>query len=362
VLAADCHVGAVVLSGGSASTLAFSTLSAMALHGTAAPTLALGSGTRFRVDVNPTTNGYVSTPTASITGSTLVVDTSLFTPTLGSVLTIIDQTGGTAIGGTFAGLAQGATVTSATNTGTTFTISYTGGTGNDVTLTAVTAASDSTAPVISAVVAGGLTPGSATITWTTDEAADSQVDYGATTAYGDSTDRDTSLVTSHSVLVARLSPATLYHYRARSADAAGNLRIGADATFTTAATIATAPVISAVAASTSATTAIITWTTSEATDSQVEYGPDIGYGTLTTLDATMVTAHTDLISGLAASTGYHYRVFSTDSDGNVAVSADGTFSTRAAHHHSHDSCGLGGVFSTGLALGLLLIARSRAST
>src|ERR1039458_8881977 len=39
-------------------------------------------------------------------------------------------------------------------------------------------------PVISGVSAGSITSGSATITWTTDPASDSQVAYGTTTAYG----------------------------------------------------------------------------------------------------------------------------------------------------------------------------------
>src|SRR5207237_2868725 len=50
-----------------------------------------------------------------------------------------------------------------------------------------TAPADTTPPVISNVAASGLTLSSATITWNTNEAADSQVEYGTTTAYGSST-------------------------------------------------------------------------------------------------------------------------------------------------------------------------------
>ncbi len=56
---------------------------------------------------------------------------------LGSVLTIITNDGTDAINGTFAGLPQGAFVHSDTNR---YAVSYTGGTGNDVTLTAVAGA------------------------------------------------------------------------------------------------------------------------------------------------------------------------------------------------------------------------------
>jgi hypothetical protein len=58
-------------------------------------------------------------------------------------------------------------------------------TSGDFTFT--TAAADTTPPVISAVAAGSVTKARATISWTTDEASDSQVEYGTTTAYGSST-------------------------------------------------------------------------------------------------------------------------------------------------------------------------------
>ena len=54
---------------------------------------------------------------------------------------------------------------------------------------------DTTPPVISAVAASGITSSGVTITWTTDEAATSQVEYGLTTSYGSTTTLDTNLVT-----------------------------------------------------------------------------------------------------------------------------------------------------------------------
>ncbi len=94
---------------------------------------------------------------------------------------------------------------------------------------------DTTAPVISAMRAVNSGASSATITWTTNEASDSQVEYGPTTAYGSSMARNASLVTSHSQALSGLAPSTLYHYRVKSRDAAGNLATSGDGTFTTAA-------------------------------------------------------------------------------------------------------------------------------
>jgi len=92
---------------------------------------------------------------------------------------------------------------------------------------------DTTPPAISAVTAGGITAGAATIAWTTTEAATSQVEYGKTTSYGSLTALDATLVTSHAVTLASLAAQTSYNYRVRSRDAAGNERLGVNATFTT---------------------------------------------------------------------------------------------------------------------------------
>ncbi|MBU1102666.1 fibronectin type III domain-containing protein [Patescibacteria group bacterium] len=106
---------------------------------------------------------------------------------------------------------------------------------------ATTQASDTTPPSISAVAATSVSANSATITWTTNEAADSQVEYGLTTSYGSQTALNASLVTAHSVLLSNLSASTLYHFRVKSKDATSNLTTSVDYTLTT---IAVAPTLS----------------------------------------------------------------------------------------------------------------------
>jgi hypothetical protein len=105
-------------------------------------------------------------------------------------------------------------------------------TSSDFTFTTPTAP-DTTPPGISAVMATLVTETGVTITWTTDEVSDSQVEYGPTTGYGTSTPLDGAMVTSHTVPITGLTGSTLYHFRVKSHDASTNLGTSVDFTFTT---------------------------------------------------------------------------------------------------------------------------------
>src|SRR5439155_163368 len=163
---------------------------------------------------------------------------------------------------------------------------------------------DTTPPVITGVAVTSIGGTSATIKWTTNETADSQVEYGLTTSYGSTTTLNPTLVTSHTVSLTGLTASTTYHYRIRSTDASGNLSLTSDSSITTMSS--NAPVISGVTVtSLSATSATIQWTTNTASDSQVEYGLTTSYGSATTLDPAFVTLHSVAITGLTESTTYH---------------------------------------------------------
>jgi len=185
-------------------------------------------------------------------------------------------------------------------------------------------------PVISAIRSGGITSSSTAITWTTDVASTSQVLYGTSSAYGSSTTLDSTAVTSHSQTVAGLQPATLYHYSVLSGDVGGSVAASPDNTFTTA-TATPGPVIVSVSApNITSSTASITWSTNVASTSQVEYGTTAAYGSSTTLDASLVTSHSQSLSGLEAATTYHFSVKSANSSGTLSASGDNTFTTSAS--------------------------------
>jgi len=91
----------------------------------------------------------------------------------------------------------------------------------------------------------------------------------------------------------------------------------------------TSPVISQVSLSVTSSGATIGWTTNEPSDTQMEYGLTGSYGSLAPLNTALVTSHSQVISGLAPNTWYHFRMRSRDAAGNLGVSGDYKFKTRA---------------------------------
>ena len=85
----------------------------------------------------------------------------------------------------------------------------------------------------SSISSSSLTNNSAVVTWQTNKPADSQVEYGTTTAYGTLTVLDGTLVTSHSQTLTNLQPATTYQFRVRSKDEGGSSLVSANFSFTT---------------------------------------------------------------------------------------------------------------------------------
>ncbi len=73
----------------------------------------------------------------------------------------------------------------------------------------------------------------ATISWVTEQGTDGSVDYGTTSAYGQTGPKLTELSKNHEVKLSGLTAKTLYHVRATSRDVNGNRLVSGDVTFTT---------------------------------------------------------------------------------------------------------------------------------
>ncbi len=177
-----------------------------------------------------------------------------------------------------------------------------------------TTSATSTTPVISSINASSTTDGlGATLTWTTDQTADSQVQYGTTTSYGTFSARldQSPMVTTHSLALSNLAQNTMYHFQIFSRNASGMIGTSSDQTFMTATATSTAtttaPLISAVSTSAGTATASAMWTTDQMADSQVLYGTTTSYGSSTTRNTTLATNHLVNISGLTVNDGHIER-------------------------------------------------------
>ncbi len=209
-----------------------------------------------------------------------------------------------------------------------------GATGHSTTYSFTTTGVPATtpAPAISAVTANSVTATSAIITWTTDQAATDQVNYGTTASYGSASALGTALVTSHTVTLTGLTPGTTYDYQAVSANSAGTSASSANYTFaTTAATGGVPPAIANVTATNiTGTSVTIAWTTDQAATDQVNYGTTASYGLSSALSTTLVTSHSVTLTNLLPGITYNYEVVSTNSASLSAVSTNHTFATLSS--------------------------------
>ncbi|OGJ01513.1 hypothetical protein A3G98_00230 [Candidatus Nomurabacteria bacterium RIFCSPLOWO2_12_FULL_37_8] len=192
--------------------------------------------------------------------------------------------------------------------------------------------SDTTVPVISSINTS-IDTSTVTITWSTNELSDTQVEYGLTSSYGSVsvlTD-STTKVNSHTIILNNLIPATTYNFRVKSKDAAGNLASSSNQTFTTQAPPSSplAAVISNIKVSSITNTSVnISWTTSKIASSQVLYGliDSVNFKTTEVNIALGATNHSVNLTGLIPCSKYRFRVRSSITN-LESLGAVGTFAT-----------------------------------
>jgi hypothetical protein len=102
-------------------------------------------------------------------------------------------------------------------------------------------APDTTPPLIDNIEVTQITDTTAVISWTTNEPATTQIEYGTSPAYGLMTELDNTYVIYHQQVLTGLSPETVYHFRVLSSDEAGNAAASGNQQFTTEATPDTTP-------------------------------------------------------------------------------------------------------------------------
>ena len=93
---------------------------------------------------------------------------------------------------------------------------------------------DTTPPNISNIQVVRVRSRKVKIVWDTNEPANSQIEFSENSCpCSTQTPLNSEYVTRHPVRITQLHPNTTYHYRVKSRDAAGNIAISSDRTFTT---------------------------------------------------------------------------------------------------------------------------------
>lgn len=190
---------------------------------------------------------------------------------------------------------------------------------------------DGIVPIISSVGYSNIQTTQATITWTTDELANSTVGYS--TDFSFSTEHSVaSYATSHSVTLINLIPNTAYYFRVKSSDPSGNQAINNNSGNGYMFTTLSGPKITNIDAEIiSNTSARIVWYTDIDSNSYVIYSSNSDLSSSTEIGVTSLVSgsshsyyHAITLTGLIQGTAYYYYVKSTDGNGNVAINNNGT--------------------------------------
>jgi len=169
-----------------------------------------------------------------------------------------------------------------------------------------------------------------TISYQTDVASSTQIDWGPTTSYGYSSPFDANEVTYHIVELNDVPPAELsYHYRAYATALPDVEEYSADQTFDAPLIIFSA--INSVVDWSTGTITTISWNTNFATTSNKVYYREVGSDQYIEVadvaDPNPRTSHSVVLTGLSLSTEYEYYVESGAEDIIACTSSMQSFTT-----------------------------------
>ncbi|NQX01400.1 putative Ig domain-containing protein [bacterium] len=290
-------------------------------------------------------NGFVA-------GGGVLGDLSLgFVPAPGAILTLVNNTGSSAVSGIFAGLPEGS-VLATTAAGETFhfRISYLGGTGNDITLTRsagpgqVAQSAGTFTPILTTGEVSALSLTTATLNGTVNPngfITTARFEYGKTTSYGSTvavTLADPANPTAQAVSAAlvELTAGTRYYYRLTASNVDGTSQT-VDGTFWTDSlpslmTILYSTTITATSASLGGIVAggsLITGRGVVYAEVGVNADPRIGGAGVTQVSQTGTYGpFTTAVSGLTPATAYCFRAYAINAYG-LTYSDTGTFTSGA---------------------------------
>ncbi len=197
-----------------------------------------------------------------------------------------------------------------------------------------TQSSDTTAPIISQVRISDIGTSSVLVSWKTSETSKKKIYYAPTLGFA----LDKALVArselytvAHGLRLEKLTAGTGYSFVIESEDVKANKGKSEVWTFTTPVDDRRPPVfISVVSAPLSATTAMVTVKSDEASRAMIHFGTseplDLG-SSYYRADAVLSTNHTFSLNDLVPRTNYRFVISLKDALGNISTSSIGTFRT-----------------------------------
>ncbi|AQT69444.1 hypothetical protein STSP2_02634 [Anaerohalosphaera lusitana] len=182
-------------------------------------------------------------------------------------------------------------------------------------------------PVISdiEILTGG---DKAMICWTTDEPAESQIDYGLTDQYEIGYLFDPELKSQHSMQISGLDQLVEYHCLITCTDSAGNTAHSSDMVFSTDDTVDNVPpILGTPGVTVEEDRASIVWSSDEPCTTVLDYGLTEQYAVGSFAGNEWTTYHAVELTGLSPSTTYHFQISGLDAALNETVDSGYTFTT-----------------------------------
>ncbi|TSC65775.1 MAG: fibronectin type III domain-containing protein [Candidatus Berkelbacteria bacterium Gr01-1014_85] len=167
----------------------------------------------------------------------------------------------------------------------------------------------------------------ALITWKTGRPTTTQIEYGTTAAYGESTNLSKEYTKDHTVQLTGLKSGVEYHLRIIAEASDGNSQSSSDMGF---ATIAEPKFVSVKAVPSGANAVDFIWTTNTATSGLIEFQPvdDLAKrGKQTAGDSAYLKTHQLSLSGLVGNSTYRYTLTATDQQGKQIKTESKEFTT-----------------------------------
>lgn len=187
---------------------------------------------------------------------------------------------------------------------------------------------DTTAPRLAEIIVETASHDIATISWSTDEPASAQVEYGLTASYGNLTPVVAAAAgLHHTVRITELRGDEIYHFRVLSADAAGNLAVSADQTFNTPPAVLPPTIRLVQIENITGHSAEISWHTTKNTTCWIEYGVNTDYGQQQAASSSDGLQHRVKLERLASSTPHHFRITARHDKNRLVRSRDYSFVT-----------------------------------